>query len=174
MSYTIPFSQLNKTNIPTAGGKGANLGELTTLGLPVPAGFVLTTAAYDAFVQVQGLQQQIVELAQTASANDPQSSEAASEKIRALFMQSEIADDLATEIKSAYQQLIQSNGNAVAVRSSATAEDLPTASFAGQQDTFLNIQGEDTLQSLRPCAQNSAVVLGLTTGRISENSGREV
>ncbi|MCP4360052.1 MAG: hypothetical protein GY796_18765 [Chloroflexi bacterium] len=57
MTYTIPFSQLNKTNIPTAGGKGANLGEMTIAGFPVPPGFVLTTGAYDAFVQVHGLQQ---------------------------------------------------------------------------------------------------------------------
>ena len=60
MSYTIPFPQLNKTNISAAGGKGANLGEMTTAGFPVPAGFVLTTQAYDAFVQANGLQQQIV------------------------------------------------------------------------------------------------------------------
>ena len=145
MSYTRSFAQLNKTNIPTAGGKGANLGEMTTAGLPVPAGFVLTTEAYDAFVQVHGLQQQIVELAQTVSADDPQSGEVASEKIRALFMSGKIANDLATEITSAYEQLTQSSINAVAVRSSATAEDLPTASFAGQQDTFLNIQGNAAL-----------------------------
>ena len=145
MSYTIPFSQLNKTGIPAAGGKGANLGEMTTAGFPVPAGFVLTTGAYDAFVQAHGLQQQIVGLAHTVSADDPRSSEVASEKIRALFAQGVIADDVASEITTAYGQLTQIDGNAVAVRSSATAEDLPTASFAGQQDTYLNIQGDDAL-----------------------------
>jgi len=145
MTFTISFSQLNKTNIPTAGGKGANLGEMLTAGFPIPDGFVLTTAAYDAFVQANGLQQQIVDLAHTASVDNPQSSDAASEKIRALFMKGDIADDLVQEITTAYGQLIQVNGNAVAVRSSATAEDLPTASFAGQQDTFLNVQGDDAL-----------------------------
>ncbi len=145
MTYIHPFSQLNKTNIPSAGGKGANLGEMTAAGFPVPTGFVLTTAAYDAFVQAHGLQQQIVELAQTVSADDPQSGEAAAEKIRALFTQGEIGDALATEVTCAYQELIADSGSAVAVRSSATAEDLPGASFAGQQDTFLNIRSEEAL-----------------------------
>ena len=92
MSYTVPFSQLTKANIPAAGGKGANLGELTTAGLPVPAGFVLTTGAYDAFAQAHGLPRQIVDLAHTVSADDPQSSAAASEQIRALFIRGVIAD----------------------------------------------------------------------------------
>jgi pyruvate,water dikinase len=95
MSYTIPFSQLNKTNIPTAGGKGANLGEMTTAGFLVPAGFVLTTEAYDAFVQKHGLQQQIVDLANTVSADDSQSSETASAKIKQLFFGAEITSDIA-------------------------------------------------------------------------------
>ncbi|MBV7334586.1 hypothetical protein KFU94_41380 [Chloroflexi bacterium TSY] len=151
MSYTIPFHSLNKTQISIAGGKGANLGEMTTAGFPVPSSFVLTTQAYDAFVKANALQQQIIELAHTVSLDAPQSSEAASEKIRALFMQGVIADDLATEITSAYGQLTQTNGNAVAVRSSATAEDLPAASFAGQQDTYLNVQGDNALlDAVRP------------------------
>ncbi len=145
MAYTIPFSQLNKTSILAAGGKGANLGELTAAGFPVPAGFVLTTNAYDAFVEAHGMQKQIVALAQSVSAEDPQSSESASEKIRDLFMQGDLADDLAAEITTAYETLTQDGKTAVAVRSSATAEDLPTASFAGQQDTFLNIQGKAAL-----------------------------
>ena len=145
MNYTIPFTQLKKNDIAAAGGKGANLGEMTTAGFPIPAGFVLTTKAYDAFVQAHGLQHKIVNLAQTVSADDPQPSESASQKIHALFMEGMIADNLAAEITTAYGQLTQTSGTAVAVRSSATAEDLPTASFAGQQDTYLNIQGEDAL-----------------------------
>ncbi|MCP4361201.1 MAG: phosphoenolpyruvate synthase, partial [Chloroflexi bacterium] len=145
MTYIIPFPQLNKTNISTAGGKGANLGEMIAAGFPVPPGFVLTTGAYDAFVQANGVQRQIIELARTVSVDDLHSSETVSKKIRALFMQGEIADDLAAEITNAYRQLTQTTGSTVAVRSSATAEDLPTASFAGQQDTYLNIRGEDAL-----------------------------
>lgn len=145
MTYTIPFAQLTKSNILTAGGKGANLREMTAAGFPVPPGFVLTTEAYDAFVRANGLQQQIVELANRVVADDPQSSEMIAEKIRPLFVQGSIADGLVAEITDAYNRLTQTTGTAVAVRSSATAEDLPTASFAGQQDTFLNIQGEDAL-----------------------------
>lgn len=144
MTYTVPFANLNK-NSPTAGGKGANLGEMTNAGFPIPAGFVLATAAYDAFVNEYKLQAQIVELAHTVSTDDPQSSEMASAKIQALFAQHEIADELAAEITTAYNQLTQNGNTAVAVRSSATAEDLPDASFAGQQDTFLNIQNEAAL-----------------------------
>lgn len=148
MTYTIPLAQLNKSDIPSAGGKGANLGELVQAGIPVPPGFVVSTAAYDAFVQANKLQAQIVNLA--AQADDPASFTAASEKIQALFAAGKIPDDLTQDITSSYQQLMQANGQAVAVRSSATAEDLPDASFAGQQDTFLNVQGDDALLDAPP------------------------
>ncbi len=152
MPYTVLFSQLSKTDIPAAGGKGANLGEMTAAGFPVPPGFVLTTAAYDAFVQANGLQASIVELARTVTADDPGSAQSASEKIRALFAQGKMGDELAAQITDAYGQLIESGGEAVAVRSSATAEDLPGASFAGQQDTFLNIRGEAALlEAVKKC-----------------------
>ncbi|MBV7334511.1 hypothetical protein KFU94_40985 [Chloroflexi bacterium TSY] len=142
MAHTIPFSQLNKTNIPLAGGKGANLGEMTTAGFPVPPGFVLTTEAYDAFVQANGLPQQIIDLAHTVSADDPQSSEAASEKIKQLFLGTDMPGDIVEAVMTANDALGE---RAVAVRSSATAEDLPDASFAGQQETFLNVQVKDAL-----------------------------
>ena len=142
MSYTIPFSQLNKTNIPSAGGKGANLGEMTAAGFPVPSGFVLTTEAYDAFVEANSLQQKIVDLAQTVSADDPQSSEVASEKIKQLFLGADMPEGIADELITAHGALGES---AVAVRSSATAEDLIDASFAGQQETYLNVQDKETL-----------------------------
>jgi pyruvate,water dikinase len=106
---------------------------------------VLTTAAYDAFVAENGLQARIIALAEGVSAETPQSSHSAAEQIRDLFMRGTIADDMANAITEAYQQLGQGSSAAVAVRSSATAEDLPTASFAGQQDTFLNVRGEGAL-----------------------------
>ena len=145
MNYIISFDQLTKTDISIAGGKGANLGEMARADFPIPPGFVLTTQAYDTFVKSNGLQSQIIDLTNTVSANGSQPNKMASEKISALFMQGVIGDALAAEITTAYGQLTQHSGNAVAVRSSATAEDLPTASFAGQQDSFLNIQGEDAL-----------------------------
>lgn len=145
MPYTVLFSQLSKSDIPTAGGKGANLGEMTKAGFPVPPGFVISTAAYDAFVQANGLQESIVELAHAVSADDPGSAQTASAQIHTLFQQGTIGEELAGEIVHAYRQLNDSSGEAVAVRSSATAEDLPDASFAGQQETFLNIRGDAAL-----------------------------
>jgi len=145
MTYTVPFPQLGKTDIPIAGGKGANLGEMTTAGFPVPPGFVLSTAAYDAFVNEKGLQQQILELASKASVDDQQSSEQASAAIQKLFLTAETPEDVRADLLAGYSELTTDGGSQVAVRSSATAEDLPTASFAGQQDSFLNIQGEDAL-----------------------------
>ena len=142
MSYTISFTQLTQTSISKAGGKGANLGEMTNAGFPVPAGFVLTTAAYEAFVEAHNLQEEIVAQARAVSAEEPQSSQAASEAIRPLFLNSTIPQQIAADLVSAWQHL---GATAVAVRSSATAEDLPNASFAGQQDTFLNIRGEAVL-----------------------------
>ncbi len=149
MSYIIPFSQLNKTNIPTAGGKGANLGEMIVGGFPVPAGFVLTTAAYDAFVQAHGLQQQIVDWTNSAAADDPQLGTATAEKIQRLFLNADLPETIVDELLAAWHDLGELY---VAVRSSATAEDLPTASFAGQQETFLNVQDEAALlEAVKKC-----------------------
>lgn len=149
MTYIIPFSQIEKSRIATAGGKGANLGELTAAGFPVPHGFVLTTVAYDEFVKTHNLQQQIVELARAVSADVPQSSEETSQKIKQLFVEADVPAEIVAAVTTAYQEL---GGMPVAVRSSATAEDLPTASFAGQQDTFLNVQGQDALlEAIKNC-----------------------
>jgi pyruvate,water dikinase len=145
MSYTVPLQLLGRNSIQSAGGKGANLGEMTAAGFPVPPGFVLLTEAYDTFVQAHGLQQQIVDLATRASAGDPQSSEDASAAIKELFLAAAMPEAIQADLLSAYADLAAEGETAVAVRSSATAEDLPTASFAGQQDTYLNVQGKDAL-----------------------------
>ena len=145
MNYIVPLQQLVRNDIQSAGGKGANLGEMTAAGFPVPPGFVLTTEAYDAFVRAHSLQQQIVDLASKASAGDPQSSEDASAAIKMLFLAADVPEAIQVDLLSAYTALTTDGQTAVAVRSSATAEDLPTASFAGQQDTYLNVQSEDAL-----------------------------
>src|ERR687894_1298969 len=148
MTYAAPFDEVGKEDIALAGGKGANLGELSRAGLPVPPGFVLTTAAYDAFVETNGMKDEIIALA--SEPEDPGAFEAAEGKIKALFARGEIADDVAAEIHEAYDQL--ADGGAVAVRSSATAEDLPGASFAGQQGTYLNVRGSGALvEAIRGC-----------------------
>jgi len=144
-TYTIPFPQLGKNNIPTAGGKGANLGEMTIADFPVPSGFVLTTEAYDVFVQEHGLQQQIIDLASKVSAGDLQSSENASTAIKTLFLEAKLPEAIRIDLISAYEHLNGEEENGVAVRSSATAEDLPGATFAGQQETVLNVQGTAAL-----------------------------
>ncbi|MGE3660374.1 MAG: PEP/pyruvate-binding domain-containing protein [Pseudonocardia sp.] len=127
--YTVSLSDLGASDLPRAGGKGANLGELIRAGLPVPPGFVVTTAAFDA-----------------ATADVPRDDPAAA---RAAVEKAEMPDDVRTELLSAYRRL---GGGPVAVRSSATAEDLPGASFAGQQETFLDVRGEDALvDAVRRC-----------------------
>ncbi|MFC4138358.1 MULTISPECIES: PEP/pyruvate-binding domain-containing protein [unclassified Microbacterium] len=130
-SLVRPLSDLRSTDVQLAGGKGANLGELLRAGFPVPDGFVVTTAAYDAFVSAAGMDAALEKLAAGADAD-------AAQEAAALFAASDLPSDLVEQIAAAYAALDE---GPVAVRSSATAEDLPGASFAGQQDTYLNIDG---------------------------------
>src|SRR5215217_1733889 len=127
MTYTAWFDEIRKDDIALAGGKGANLGELSRAGLPVPGGFVLTTAAYDAFVEASGIKGEVVALAMRAE--DPVSYEAASARIGALFSRGEFPRELADEVRAAYGRMARDGETAVAVRSSATTEDLAGASF---------------------------------------------
>jgi len=163
MPFTIPFRQIKKDDILSAGGKGANLGELTAAGFPVPPGFVVKAEAYQFFVQTNDLQPQIINLAQKVSPDDLKSVVAASAGIRELFWKAEIPEELTDAIVNDFTNLGLEESRsksskqavktfAVAVRSSGTAEDLPTASFAGQYDTFLNIQNEKPLlESIKNC-----------------------
>ncbi len=136
-----------EATLEVAGGKGACLSRLARAGFPVPTGFLITTAAYGAFVQANGLAGQIVELGRSAPADDPTSLEDTSQAIRQLFDQGVILQAVATAIRQAYGDLCPAGHDypPVAVRSSATAEDLPGASFAGQQETYLNVRGEEAL-----------------------------
>ncbi|MEM7335209.1 MAG: PEP/pyruvate-binding domain-containing protein [Chloroflexota bacterium] len=145
MTTILPFSKIDKSQLAIAGGKGANLGELVQAKLPVPAGFVIATSAYERFVADSGIQTKIFEQLAAISLTDPKSGQQVSQNIRGLFMNSQIQGEWLAQLKAAYRELVGNGEKAVAVRSSATAEDLPTASFAGQQDTFLNIQSEDAL-----------------------------
>ena len=147
MIFIKQFGELGSDDIEQAGGKGANLGELTRAGLPVPPGFVILTDAYRGYIAEHQLADKIIGLA--GPTDDPAGYESASEQIRALFAE-EVSDSLRAEIADEYAAL---GGDVpVAVRSSATAEDLPEASFAGQQDTYLNVRGlEDLLVAVRDC-----------------------
>jgi phosphohistidine swiveling domain-containing protein len=146
--YTVRLDEIGKDDLSLAGGKGANLGELSLAGLPVPPGFVVTTRAYDAFVEASGWKEEIVALAapQTEDAN---AFEAAAGEILALFSGGEVPAEIAQEIEAAYGELGEPP---VAVRSSATAEDLAGASFAGQQETYLNVRGGGALMgAIKDC-----------------------
>ncbi len=133
------------------GGKGASLARLAVAGLPVPPGFHIITAAYRRFVAEHELQEQILAAVSAATPDQPATLEEASSQIGKLFAQSAIPDDIAGEIRRAYAGL--GGGDVpVAVRSSATAEDLPEMSFAGQQETYLNMRGEAmVLDAVKRC-----------------------
>src|SRR5215218_5304883 len=141
-SEVVPLETLRRNDLERGGGKGANLGELISVGLPVPPGFCVTTAAYRRAVAQTGLAEAIDEALRDVRDEDLASAEAASADIGTLFEDLPMPDDLAEKILAAYRSL---GAPPVAVRSSATTEDLPGASFAGQQATSLNVRGEDEL-----------------------------
>jgi pyruvate,water dikinase len=144
------FKDLTKDDIPLAGGKGANLGEMTQAGLPVPEGFMVTAQAYEAFIKENNLSKKIESILRV-DVDDSSKLQEASKKIRKLIESSPIPEKIQKDILRSYKKL--DGGNAfVAVRSSATAEDLPDASFAGQQETFLNTRGgKQVLENVRKC-----------------------
>ena len=147
-TFVLPFNSPTAT-LAIVGGKGTNLSRMSRAGFPVPSGFLITTAAYSTFVEANFLQQQIVDLA----SNKAESSETRSASIRQLFANGPIPSELTDAIHHAYTDLIQTVGDLpLAVRSSATAEDLPGASFAGQQESYLNVRGEQAvLEAIKRC-----------------------
>ncbi len=128
-----------------AGGKAVNLGEMIAAGLPVPAGFVVLTGAYRAYLHDCGLDARIREALAGVSAEDGETLECRAAEVRGLFEPRGVPEGLRREIAAAYAELGNGEEAAVAVRSSATAEDLPGMSFAGQYDSFLNVTGLDAL-----------------------------
>jgi len=144
------LSELRRSDINFAGGKGANLGELTAAGLPVPTGFVVGAPAYAAFCDASELREQLDALLSDVDVEQTRDLDAASARARALVLQTLVPDDLDAAIREAYDRL--GEGAAVAVRSSATAEDTASASFAGMNETFLNVQGADAVvDAVRRC-----------------------
>ena len=140
-----------QVSIEQVGGKGASLARLVGAGLPVPEGFSITTAAYREFVAHNRLQPAILKAAAKADVSQPRSLESAGQEIQQTFLEAEIPPEVANVIVEAYASLPGTNP-AVAVRSSATAEDLPEASFAGQQETYLNVSGAgDVLEATKKC-----------------------
>jgi pyruvate,water dikinase len=143
------FTEVGKQDIPLVGGKGANLGEITQAQIPVPPGFIVTARTYSRFLEQSGLRPTIEKLLSHLDYNDSARLQRVSEEIKSLIRSAPVPQQIATDIKEAYRQL---GGGPVAVRSSATAEDLADASFAGQQATFLNVVGEDeVVDAVRAC-----------------------
>ncbi len=140
------FHEVGKEDVKLVGGKGANLGEMTSLGIPVPRGFIVTSKAYFNFLEENHLKSQIDRELKKINLDDPQTINEVSQRIKSLILNGKINPQLAKEIIQNYLKLGGIISHAlVAIRSSATAEDLPTASFAGQQASFLNIKGEATV-----------------------------
>lgn len=149
------FKELGKEDIPLVGGKCANLGELTgKIGVPVPNGFAISAYAYKAFLEKTKANKTIESLLLKTDIADMNALQAVSRKIRKHIEGLSVPKDMEKEILQKYEELCKSSGKenmAVAVRSSATAEDLPGASFAGQQDTYLNINQKTLLDSVKKC-----------------------
>lgn len=151
-SYILPLAH-SQPVLETIGGKGVSLARLAAADLPVPGGFHITTAAYQMFVAKNNLQSNILEALQLVDMAQPATLEKSSAKIYAAFAAASIAPDLVNEIRQAYHSNISlTYQSPVAVRSSATAEDLPDMSFAGQMETYLNLYSEEqVLEAVRRC-----------------------
>ncbi len=144
------LTEIRNTDIPSVGGKGASLGEMTHVGLPVPQAFVITAQAFRRFLQMTKLEEPLFSTLEKLDVDDNEALNATSDKVKTMVSTAKMPAKIKTEILESYKKM--GNTTVVAVRSSATAEDLPDASFAGQQDTFLNILGEkDLLEAVQNC-----------------------
>jgi pyruvate,water dikinase len=143
------FDEVGKNDVATVGGKGANLGEMTYAGIPVPPGFIVTADAYFDFLRQAGLIELIKSRTESIDVNQSKELHKASEDIKEMILKAAIPVEIAREIRSSYERL---GLGPVAVRSSATAEDMPDASFAGQQSTYLNIEGaNEVVHAVQKC-----------------------
>ncbi len=158
-SLAVSLDQVTLRDLPTVGGKNASLGEmlreLASVGVQVPGGFALTVEAFHRHLRSAHLESSIYETLDRLDATDTQALATTARSIRDAIIRSPLPDEVATAAREAYAVMCQHYQDPsvdVAVRSSATAEDLPTASFAGQQETYLNIRGEkDLLDAIRKC-----------------------
>jgi pyruvate,water dikinase len=144
------FEDVRNTDVHLVGGKNASLGEMIHAGMPVPPGFAVTAYSYEKYIQEKNIAEQIYKIINetVTNPNDPKQYDVASKKIRELIEKTPMPKDIETAVRSAYKEMnqrLELKDVFVAVRSSATAEDLPDASFAGQQETFLNVRGADDL-----------------------------
>lgn len=159
MNFTLPLKNVGINDIANVGGKNASLGEmlqnLTQLGVSIPDGFVVTVDAYRAYLAHNGLEQKITDIINTINHDNIESLRRGGMQVRQAFLNGKFPPKMREEIINCYHKLSEQYGQDitdVAVRSSATAEDLPDASFAGQQETYLNVRGPEMLMdSIRKC-----------------------
>lgn len=156
----VPFAELSRHDVSVAGGKGANLGDMVQAGLPIPPGFVIVAPAYREIVECSGLGGEIFGILDHLDYHNCEQLSAVEQQIREMFVDCLIPEALEASILESYRAMRDTDGPGVhqppvAVRSSATAEDLASASFAGQQDTFLNVVGETALlNAVRRCCSS--------------------
>jgi pyruvate, water dikinase len=153
MTYTVDLQDVSDSDLPLVGGKAGKLGELIRQGLPVPPGFVITTEAYQAFVDATILRTEIPAALGSIHSDQPETVDAASRRIRSAFESTDFPAGQRKTLADAYERYVRQNAvRYSAVRSSATLEDLEGASFAGLQDTYLNVAGVDAvLDAVRKC-----------------------
>ena len=143
------FKEVGKDDVGVVGGKGANLGEMTNAGIPVPPGFIITANAYYDYVEESGIQSKIRQLLEPLDVHDSKKLQDVALKVQQIILDTPVPKKLGEQIEEAYAKM---GAGLVAVRSSATAEDLPEASFAGQQATFLNIEGgKEVVVAVQEC-----------------------
>jgi len=153
MEAVVWLEEVGKNDLSVVGGKGASLGEMINIGVPVPGGFAVTAQAFRDFLNRAGIAKKLFE-ALNVDVNQESELHQAEKTAKKLIMEAKVPEDIEMAIKSRYEELCKREGEQVfvAVRSSATAEDLPDASFAGQQETFLNMRGaEDVFNAVRKC-----------------------
>ena len=146
--FTRIFQEISKNDAPSAGGKGASLGEMTNAGIPVPPGFVALSGAFERFLEETDLGVEVDAILHTVNHQEMHTVENASEKIQALILAAQTPKDIASEIERQFRKL---GAHYVAVRSSATAEDSASAAWAGQLDSFLNTTEKDLLKNVQRC-----------------------
>ncbi|NCS32632.1 phosphoenolpyruvate synthase [bacterium] len=139
------FKDVGKDDVGSVGGKGANLGEMTQQGFPVPNGFIVTAQTYFTFIKNSGLEKKIRAVLDDLDVNDSKALEKVGKTVRTIILSATPEPEIKNSIITAYKKLSGGKPALVAIRSSATAEDLPEASFAGQQESYMNIYGEDNV-----------------------------
>lgn len=155
MDYILSFENLDKNSLPSVGGKNASLGEMIKAGIRVPPGFAVTTDSYLSFITRVGIKDKIYNVLSVINVDDVESLNRASVEVQELIKNASMPVDIQNAIKDGYSRLCEKcvvESLPVAVRSSATAEDLPTASFAGQQDTYLWVKESDrVIENVQDC-----------------------